>query len=456
MGCLLWPPGSARLASSFWPGTGWEKSPSTMAGCKGTWFLPPICTRSVNTLTSPVPWIRRLLECISASDACPDPGSIISGIQKLPPGCWLDGSGQVRAYWRVERQARLEPEASVDRLEELLKESILQRLQASVPVGVFLSGGIDSSLVAALAQSQMSRPLQTFTIGFEKASIDEAPYSRALARHLGCQHHEHYITRAEALEQVLQLGRIYDEPFADSSQIATCWVAHLARQQVKVVLTGDGSDELFLGYGRYQMSLRKWQAGHESTLARVFLRQTTLGYLDASEVLLVEADLPGHEQFYACPEVPMEEARQLSWWDLGHYLPNDILTKVDRATMAVGLEARAPFLSRPLVEFAFGLPAVDISSKTLLKEVLSRSVPRPLFDRPKQGFEVPLGEWLRGPLRAWASDLLSPDLLRRQGLFKVERLQQLWKEQLEGADHNHLLWVVLMFQQWAVETRLQG
>ncbi|MFN8613524.1 MAG: asparagine synthase C-terminal domain-containing protein [Vulcanimicrobiota bacterium] len=199
-----------------------------------------------------------------------------------------------------------------------------------------------------------------------------------------------------------------------------------------------------------------FHTGQQGTLRNIFLRHTTLGYLDASEVLLAEADLDSHEEFYSLPDLPMQEERRLSWWDLGHYLPNDILTKVDRATMAVGLEARAPFLARPLVEFAFALPAVDVSRKTLLKEVLARYVPRPLFDRPKQGFEVPLGEWLRGPLRAWASDLLSPDFLKRQGLFQVERLQQLWREQLEGADHNHLLWVVLMFQLWALETGIQG
>lgn len=378
----------------------------------------------------------------------PGPGSIIKDLHKLPPGCWLDGEGEVRSYWQIEKHRRPDLHSPSDQVELLLRESIRQRLQATVPVGIFLSGGIDSSLVAALAQSECGGPLRTFTIGFEKASIDEAPFSRALARHLGCQHYEHYITQSEALEQVLQLGQVYDEPFADSSQIATCWVSRLARQQVKVVLTGDGSDELFLGYGRYQMTLRKWQARHESRLEGVFLRQTTLGYIDPSEVLLPDAELQSHELFYPPSPVAMEEARKLSWWDLGHYLPNDILTKVDRATMAVGLEARAPFLSRPLAELAFSLPALDVSSKTILKSVLSRYVPRSLFDRPKQGFEVPLGEWLRGPLRDWASDLLSPELLRRQGLFQVDRLQQLWREQLEGSDHNHLLWVVLMFQLW--------
>lgn len=395
----------------------------------------------------------------------PAPHSILAEVRKLMPGTFLrvgaqSALGCTEVYWTV--GATHPPLGDpLDRIHELLKSSVRERLQAEVPVGLFLSGGIDSSLVAALAQSQSSQPLHSFTIGFSDPSIDEAPYAREIARHLGCDHHELYLGDAQALAQVQQLRHIYQEPFADSSQIATSLVAQLARQQVGVVLTGDGSDELFFGYKRYQATMRRWKGPTSwlprlrrrlrglsvtpNTLAGLYRELTTLAFVSPQSVLRSPAPLP----FASPPPSQLSDHKLLSYMDLGHYLPNDILTKVDRATMAVALEARSPFLARPLVEYAFSLPSQLGSEKLLLRQVLAKYLPACMFERPKQGFMVPLGGWLRGPLRDWAQDLLASDRLRRQGLFRPAAVQKIWRAHLEGAEGlHHKLWAILMFQQW--------
>jgi asparagine synthase (glutamine-hydrolysing) len=387
----------------------------------------------------------------------PAPHSMVENLWCLPAGHLLEvspGQTRLRPYWKLEQAfAGPCPQQPTEEVHRLLQESVRQRLLAAVPVGVLLSGGIDSSLMAALAQSQSSRPLKTFTIGFSRAPLDEAPFSRAVAAHLGTEHHEHYLSEADALEVVEQLPEMYDQPFADSSQIATHWVSRMARAQVGVVLTGDGGDELFLGYGRYRLTLNKWQARHGTTLEGLFLNQTTLGFLDPAAWLTWQP--ASDADYYRAPQQPvLEPAKLLSYWDLWHYLPHDILTKVDRASMACGLEGRAPFLARPLVELACRLPVRDVSEKGLLKDILAEYLPRPLFERPKQGFEVPLGDWLRGPLKSWACDLLSAERLRQQGWFRPEPVQKLWQEFMDGCAHHHQLWTLLMFQQWLAAGRL--
>lgn len=430
----------------------------------------------------------------------PSPHCIEEGVVKVEPGTGVEvlADGNIRSfrYWSVRSRALQTSVGAGDpqeTLHSLLKESVRARLQAAVPFGIFLSGGIDSTLVAALAQSQSSHPLKTFTIGFEHTHYDEAPYSRAVARYLGCDHQEHYLDGRQAAQKVLQLADIYDEPFADSSQIATSFVADLAKTQVQGVLTGDGSDELFLGYSRYAIALRQWKVQCQQrtpsrrlafwffrlmanmlersgltqrnvffrirrrllswlpsdppvTLEQIYRNQTTLGYLAPGEVLSQE--LQEDSPFYHQPSGQLELGRCLSIWDLEHYLPNDILTKVDRATMAASLEARAPFLAQALVEYALDLPADVDGGKAILKRILSGYLPPSLFERPKQGFMVPLGDWLRGPFRAWAQELLHPDRLRRQGFFRAEVVSRLWKEHLQGVPHDHQIWVILMFQQW--------
>lgn len=447
----------------------------------------------------------------------PAPLSIYRGIAKLPAAHWVSFDlanlepgtlPEPRPYWDargvVERTAA-EPfdgdfDAAVDELDRLLTRSVERRMVADVPLGAFLSGGIDSSSVVALMQKVTDRPVSTFTVGFGDARYDESEQARAVARHLGTAHTE---IRAEAdapLNAVERLPQIYDEPFADKSQLPTVLLAALTRSHVTTALSGDGGDELFGGYARYPVAARQWsrisrRSGFSRRAARwacEHLPLRTINALssigakpgrlgdklyrmladaanDAPERVLerlharwrtVDAPTAPYRGGYfanerAWPKLENVEAR-LMYADAATFLPDDILVKVDRASMAVGLEARAPLLSREIVEFAWSLPIgfrlANGESKRVLRRLAARYVPQELLDRPKQGFEPPLADWLRGPLRDWADDLLQPDALAEDGLLRPEPILQAWREHREGLrDRNGDLWNVLMYQAWRAE-----
>jgi asparagine synthase (glutamine-hydrolysing) len=360
---------------------------------------------------------------------------------------------------------------------------------ADVPVGAFLSGGIDSSTVVALMQQASSRPVRTFSIGFTEPAYNEAEYARHVAQHLGTEHIEHYVTPREAQEVIPHLPAMFDEPFGDSSQIPTFLVCRLARQQVTVSLSGDGGDELFGGYTRYERTARVWRtlrrlpapvraglaglvrAGAPLGPPLVRRKLTTLaGLLSLRTLPDVYARLHSHWKRPAelvgldqLPECQFTDVRswssrrepldQLGLIDAVTYLPDDILVKVDRASMAVSLEARVPLLDHRVVEFAACVPAAlkvrDARTKWILRQVVERHVPRRLLDRPKVGFGVPLGEWLRGPLRDWAAALLEPRRLRQEGYLAPEPITTAWEEHVHGRrEWSYELWDVLMFQAW--------
>lgn len=453
----------------------------------------------------------------------PAPFSIYCGVRKLPPGCRLSIGPEdiVRgslpspvAYWsarevveRCQRQgfAGNAMEATTE-LERLLRDAIASQMVADVPLGAFLSGGIDSSTVVSLMQVQSERPVQTFTIGFHEKGYDEAASARSVANHLGTAHTELYVTPTEAMEVIPDLPRLYDEPFGDSSQIPTFLVAQLARRTVTVSLSGDGGDELFGGYNRYFWARRIWQRIHwmPSPLRRGLASSLTSlsparwnkafhaldRLLPASwryanpgdkvhklaEILAVS----GPEELYrglvslwrqpaavvqSCTEPhtvlddPSDWAdlaefeHRMMYLDLLTYLPDDILVKVDRAAMAVSLETRIPLLDHRVIEFAWRLPlSLKIRNgvgKWPLRQILKRYVPAGLVERPKMGFGVPIDSWLRGPLRPWADDLLAADRLRREGFLDPGPIHAKWGEHLSGSRNwSYHLWNVLMFQAW--------
>jgi asparagine synthase (glutamine-hydrolysing) len=387
----------------------------------------------------------------------PAPWSIYQSVKKLLPGSILtvarNGTSKLTRYWnaaevaeRVPRFTGSESEA-VDRLDELLGDSVALRMIADVPLGVFLSGGVDSSLVAALMQRNASGPIHTFTIGFEDPRFDEARYSREVARHLGSRHDELYISTTDALALVPKLPRIYDEPFADSSALPTYLVSRLARQSATVALSGDGGDELFAGYhhhflgARLQRRVRAVPRFARGPLGRVLQLVSRTRALGRG---LVEDDPLARyrDTMQLRPELPkLEDPTELAMFlDFVTYLPDDILVKVDRASMAVSLEAREPFLDHRVVEFAWSLPLSmkirDDRGKWIARQLLRRYLPDALVDREKQGFGLPLAQWLRGPLREWAEDLLPAG---ERGL---------WQRHLAGANHEGELWTVLMYQAW--------
>lgn len=450
----------------------------------------------------------------------PAPHSIDAGTHKLLPGTFLtvhagEAPGTPVPYWelgaaiaRGQQTPFTGSEAeAADELERLLRQSLALQMVADVPVGAFLSGGVDSSAVVALMQAQSARPVRTFTIGFSDAAYDEAPHAREIARHLGTEHTEQVLTPAEVLAAIPRMPTVYDEPFADSSMIPTYLVAALARRHVTVSLSGDAGDELFAGYNRYVWGAGIWRrlgswprplrqgmaglltslpvAGWDGLYARGAallpprLRQRTpgeklhklAGVLPASS----EADfyrslvsrwqaptraVPGSQEHPRgwppeLGQLPDAVGRMMAM-DLLTYLPDDILAKVDRASMGVSLEARVPLLDHRVIEFAWSLPRSyqvrDGVGKRVLREVLYRHVPRTLIERPKMGFALPLGDWLRGPLRSWAEDLLASDRLAAEGHLSPLPVRQLWEAHLSGREsHAEALWSVLMFQAWRAE-----
>lgn len=399
---------------------------------------------------------------------------------------------------------------TVDQLESRLLKAVELQMVSDVPLGAFLSGGIDSSTIVALMQRVSSRPVLTFSIGFSEARYNEAEFARAVSQHIGTDHTDLYVSDRDLLDVVPRLPYIYDEPFADSSQIPTFLVAQLARRDVTVALSGDGGDELFSGYDRYRQAerllkiARRVPRGLRSGGAAA-IRALPIGVLD---MLLASFRRPafGKEpngqwlhrmaDYMRCASTDDLHRKLVSRWrfpeeavldvapaptllddnapsrgdlcdvermmqlDMLTYLPDDILTKVDRATMAVSLESRAPFLDPDVARFAWSLPR-DLklrngTSKWILRQVLYKHVPKELVDRPKMGFEVPIGPWLRGPLRDWADALLAPERLRREGWFDADVVNRHWREHLSGkCNWGMHLWNVLAFQGW-LESRGQS
>jgi asparagine synthase (glutamine-hydrolysing) len=443
----------------------------------------------------------------------PAPRTIYEGVHKLEPGTVLTlpwrSEPNISRFWdarSVARDGSHNPVEGSDaelteQLESLLKDAVGRRMIADVPLGAFLSGGVDSSTVVALMQAAKSGTVKSFSIGFDFEGYNEAPHAAAVARHLQTDHSELTVTSKEALDVIPRLADFYDEPFADSSQIPTYLVSAMTRKYVTVALSGDGGDELFAGYNRYQLTQRFWRSlslmpravrkGAAAALTAVRpdrwtqilsalpsrLRPPQAGdkvHKAAAVLRLDSADavyrrLVSHwEPSEIMPQVAeprsiLDDAtvakdfpdllERMQFLDLVTYLPDDILTKVDRASMAVALEARVPLIDHRVVEFAWRLPEnVKVrngTSKWLLRQVLYRHVPSELIERPKMGFGIPLGEWLRGPLRDWAETLLNEQRLRQAGLLDAGMVRRYWADHLDGRRNwQYLIWDVLMLEAW--------
>ena len=456
------------------------------------------------------------------------PHSIWQGLHKLEPGCWLQVSRSasepvIRPYWSALEVALAgranpfqgSPDEAVSELERLLGAAVGRQRVADVPLGAFLSGGIDSSTVVALMQAQSSQPVRTFTIGFHEEGYDEAQHARAVAAHLGTDHTELYVPAAEALAVIPKLPALYSEPFSDSSQIPTFLVSQMARQQVTVALSGDGGDELFAGYERYRLTHAIWhrlarvprpvrlfgarglrllspdqwnwlfdlfesslpvRLRHRNPGDRLWKGASLLGARDIETLYrgmvshwsdptgLVLGSGGEASTVLSHPPVglcTLDAVPRMMLTDLLSYLPGDILAKVDRAAMGVSLETRVPMLDPAVVEFAWTLPLSmklrDGVSKWPLRQLLYRHVPRELIDRPKMGFAIPLKGWLRAPLKGWAAELLDERRLRREGFFDAAQVSRKWDDHVHGRrDWQAQLWDVLMFQAWLDEQRRDG
>lgn len=453
----------------------------------------------------------------------PAPMTIYRGIYKLMPGCALSLSGQAlhswsgpphpghtgsgysyRRYWdylSIVESGAADPFGSeaeaLESVDAALAQAIDGQCLADVPLGAFLSGGIDSSTIAAFYQRQSRRPISTFTIGFSEASFNEAPFARAIASHLGTDHHEMTVTPAEARDVIPLMPGIYDEPFADSSQIPTYIVSRFARRSVTVALSGDGGDEMFAGYNRHVIGSQFWarvsgwprwlrrgagaaSAAVPASMWSALASKSSRGYAFGQKIrkgaaVLRQADSLADvygsflDEWYGLPDAlrsgsawkpalpslspAVGSAAVLACWDAVTYLPDDIMTKVDRASMAVSLETRAPFLDHRVAAVAARIPpSMKIDGrggKAILRDLLAREIPPSLFERPKAGFGIPVGAWLRGPLRDWAEHLLNARRLEEGGYFDVAIVRERWKQHLTGRrDCTAALWSVLMFEAW--------
>ena len=454
----------------------------------------------------------------------PDPYSIYKDIYKLLPGHYLQLSeshlnknllSSQKPYWSSFQIAINGKENFLNTSDTEIKKELEQHLQSSikkqmisdVPLGAFLSGGIDSSTVVALMQSQSNRPINTFTIGFSENDYNEAVYAKKIAQHLGTNHTELYVSSKTAMDVIPKLPSIYDEPFSDSSQIPTFLVSQLAAQNVKVALSGDGGDELFCGYNRYTISKKFWNilrltplvfrkilaSGIQSISTQNWNKilkllpglnqHTNLGdkihkganALNAKTIFELYHKLCSHWQNptevvinseeldtllnKSNPEIKkLNSQEQMMALDLITYLPNDILVKVDRAAMSSSLETRVPFLDHKLIEYVWKIPHSlkfrDGQGKWILKEILSQYVPKNLTERPKMGFGVPIDTWLRGPLKDWAENLLNEKRLQEEGYFNSKLVRHKWNEHLSGKRNwQYDLWDVLMFQAWIDENK---
>lgn len=459
---------------------------------------------------------RQALSLLLKHGYIPAPFSIYAGISKILPGQMLTlrlvngvvSKPEAKSYWsfdQVRAAGWAKPFSgsdteAVDALDAAIRESVRGQMLADVPLGAFLSGGVDSSMIVGMMQAESAQPVKTFSIGFNEEGYSELAHARAVAEHLKTSHTELVVTPENALAVIAQLPEIYDEPFADVSQIPTYLVSRLAKTKVTVSLSGDGGDELFCGYNRYVWGERVWRKvarlplSFRRVLASVVLKlpaarwdqllrlvngvipkgqrfktvgsklhrlATALGagngaafyealtskWLNPERVVLGALSVAQSQNLAA---LSVEDMMAL---DTCSYLPDDILVKVDRAAMACSLESRVPLLDHRVVELAWRLPEHmklrDGQGKWILKQVLDRYVPRALMARPKMGFDVPLDSWLRGPLREWAETLLSADRLRREGYFDVQQVRTKWEEHLSGRSNwQSQLWCVLMFQAW--------
>ncbi len=439
-----------------------------------------------------------------------DPRSIYRQVFKLPPAhrLTLDDNGRldVQRYWNVVdhvglRKNRNEAELA-DELEALMIDAFKYRMISDVPVGVFLSGGVDSSVVAAILQKHGGQQIKTFTIGFDQPEFDESPYAAEVAKHLGTDHHCRILKVDDAKELLPKWGDLYDEPFGDNSGIPTLMVSQVAAEQVKVVLSADGGDELFSGYTSYASILRRW--GHIKGIPQAFRGAAAsvinglgaqqlneflsersgkapnqLGARMAAKIASVGANVGARSigevfdneiSHFTHPELtvltgrniitrkladeyPGEDGEKLCLWDLHNYMPSDILTKVDRATMAVSIEGREPLIDHRLAEFAFSLPYEmrqgKLGTKHLLKKVLYRYVPQRLVDRPKRGFAVPVTQWLAGDLRGFVDEHLNADHVTRQGLFDPAMVREYVRRLYAGdTSVRHRVWLLVAFQMW--------
>lgn len=417
------------------------------------------------------------------------PFSIFQGIKKLMPGAFLKMLPNIEPgylpdiqfYWKLEdvissnegKRFSGTPIEAVAKLESLLVSVIRQQCVGDVPLGAFLSGGIDSATIVALMQSKSITPIRTFSIGFQEKAYNEAPYAQHVAKHLKTEHTEFYLTVADAMAVISELPAIYDEPFADASQIPTILLSRLARQQVAVALTGDGGDELFNGYDRYPKTDATWKRLQKVPL---FLRKLANRLLPPSPLqeglgaLSIDSfysftnrqwkgfsnlvyGIEDEEITVNIPSVLKSAHERMMYADTSVYLPDDVLVKVDRAAMSCSLEMRIPLLDHRIVEYAWSLPDSikyhNRIGKWPLKQILFKYVPEPLFDRPKMGFGVPIDEWLRGPLKEWAASLLDEGRLKREGYLKPKPIRKEWLRHLSRErDRHYGLWTILMFELW--------
>lgn len=444
----------------------------------------------------------------------PGPRTLWRGVEKIPPGAIVDifpdGTRQQRLYWdlaaeaRAARQSRYTgtTEMATDELDRLLHQAVDRQMVADVPLGAFLSGGIDSSAIVSVMQARSATPVETFALGFHETGRDEAGHARAIARHLGTSHQEIYFTDSEARDLLVAMPEVYDEPFADSSQLATYMIARFARQKVTVALSGDAGDELFGGYNRYAKARALWESGLPGRLTRtaehaalsllddavmapagalgvrrIFGRGVSAAHLSMARrraMLRARQPVAGYDAMFTSLEhahrlvpgaAPVREPllesiagepgwsvlEQASFLDMARYLPDDILVKVDRAAMASSLETRVPLLDADIVRFAFSLPdSIKLAGgkpKGILRNVLARYVPPALWERPKSGFGVPIGEWLSGALRPVADDLFSEAALKRTGLIEPAPVMALWSEFRRGGPvRPKVVWTLFVTQ----------